>query len=330
MDISRTLFNASALQLGLLTFAVPAIAAPFNQATYSVGLAAVQAPNTPAATTPGATGSQLSQITASTPTPIAVQVTGSADTGPNQNGYGYANGHAYARAEAGILKASAQAEAQAVAQPSTNVGASARAHAVAKFADSATFTASGSTPYQNVLIISGNLILDGFMSATNGFGEVKVGGTGLNTQAAFGEWSGDSNGRQKSAYGNYSSWVPGSTVTIPFSFTVYGGQATEINYWLDVTAMAGVSFPKCSASGGLCNIVETSNSNVNLDYSHTLAWGGVTATDWFGNAVQINTSSLSGFNYAAAYTPTVPVPAAAWLFGSGLLGLIGVARRKAA
>jgi hypothetical protein len=25
---------------------------------------------------------------------------------------------------------------------------------------------------------------------------------------------------------------------------------------------------------------------------------------------------------------TVPVPAAAWLFGSGLLGLVGVARRK--
>jgi hypothetical protein len=25
---------------------------------------------------------------------------------------------------------------------------------------------------------------------------------------------------------------------------------------------------------------------------------------------------------------TVPVPAAAWLFGSGLLGLVGIARRK--
>ncbi len=29
-------------------------------------------------------------------------------------------------------------------------------------------------------------------------------------------------------------------------------------------------------------------------------------------------------------TPAVPVPAAAWLFGSGLLGLAGVARRRAA
>lgn len=35
------------------------------------------------------------------------------------------------------------------------------------------------------------------------------------------------------------------------------------------------------------------------------------------------------FDYYLTLTPTaVPVPAAAWLFGSGLLGLVGVARRK--
>ena len=31
----------------------------------------------------------------------------------------------------------------------------------------------------------------------------------------------------------------------------------------------------------------------------------------------------------AAGISAVPVPAAVWLFGSGLIGLIGVARRKA-
>ncbi|MCK4707388.1 MAG: VPLPA-CTERM sorting domain-containing protein [Gammaproteobacteria bacterium] len=36
-------------------------------------------------------------------------------------------------------------------------------------------------------------------------------------------------------------------------------------------------------------------------------------SDWFGGSVS---------------TSTVPVPAAVWLFGSGLLGLIGVARRR--
>jgi len=36
-------------------------------------------------------------------------------------------------------------------------------------------------------------------------------------------------------------------------------------------------------------------------------------------------------DFATIITPSVssvPVPAAAWLFGSGLLGLIGVARRR--
>jgi len=42
---------------------------------------------------------------------------------------------------------------------------------------------------------------------------------------------------------------------------------------------------------------------------------------WTGGAV--NALSLDDIEIAA-----VPVPAAAWLFGSGLLGLIGVARRK--
>ena len=39
---------------------------------------------------------------------------------------------------------------------------------------------------------------------------------------------------------------------------------------------------------------------------------------------------LGSFSMDNVYTSVVPVPAAAWLFGSGLLGLIGVARRKKA
>ena len=37
-----------------------------------------------------------------------------------------------------------------------------------------------------------------------------------------------------------------------------------------------------------------------------------------------------GYDLAFHVVSTVPVPAAVWLFGSGLLGLIGFARRKAA
>ena len=37
---------------------------------------------------------------------------------------------------------------------------------------------------------------------------------------------------------------------------------------------------------------------------------------------------LTGSSLTAKAGPVVPVPAAVWLFGSGLLGLVGVARRK--
>ncbi len=39
---------------------------------------------------------------------------------------------------------------------------------------------------------------------------------------------------------------------------------------------------------------------------------------------------FGGYNANFNFTSAVPVPAAVWLFGSGLLGLVGVARRKKA
>ena len=54
--------------------------------------------------------------------------------------------------------------------------------------------------------------------------------------------------------------------------------------------------------------------------------------DFFDSADSYNRASGLPINfllYRDAAVSSVPVPAAAWLFGSGLLGLIGVARRKA-
>ncbi len=45
--------------------------------------------------------------------------------------------------------------------------------------------------------------------------------------------------------------------------------------------------------------------------------------DWWGYWTMIGEVEFSG-------TTLVPVPAAAWLFGSGLLGLIGVAKKRKA
>ena len=62
---------------------------------------------------------------------------------------------------------------------------------------------------------------------------------------------------------------------------------------------------------------------------------GSTYTLWYSARVPAG-APFAGTDYALYLTgtvvqgaPPVPVPAAVWLFGSGLLGLIGVARRKA-
>jgi len=58
---------------------------------------------------------------------------------------------------------------------------------------------------------------------------------------------------------------------------------------------------------------------------------------WTEGVIQIGFNNLTG-NYDGSgrlydnlnFAPAVPVPAAVWLFGSGLLGLVGVARRRKA
>lgn len=327
MKTTQTLLSVVALCTGLLAISTEAGAALENHAEYSVRLQAVQASGAGSTTYPGSSDSQSSYSYAPySSLPVPVQVAGSANTGTNQNGLGYAVGHGYARAEAGVLKAYALAEAQAVSNPTTNVGAGVVVSALAKFTDLVTFGSAGSVPY-NALIVSGNLLLTGNMSGS--YARVKVGGTGLNPQRTYAEWIGEI-GRQQSALGDYSSWVPGSPLSIPFSFTVNSGQATELSYWLDVYASAGANFQPCvdSLGGGICDVAQMASSVTNVDYSHTLAWGGVHVTDWFGTPVNFSVSSKSGFDYANPYVSSVPVPAAAWLLGSGLLGLISVARRK--
>ena len=53
----------------------------------------------------------------------------------------------------------------------------------------------------------------------------------------------------------------------------------------------------------------------------------------YGNCIDYWTTDLSIHDYGYALlsaTTVVPVPATVWLFGSGLIGLIGLARRKKA
>jgi hypothetical protein len=67
--------------------------------------------------------------------------------------------------------------------------------------------------------------------------------------------------------------------------------------------------------------------SASADFTNTVVWGGmrgVTLTD--GTVVtDWTTTSGSGFDYGSA--SVIPLPAAAWLLGSGLLGLAGLRRR---
>lgn len=71
----------------------------------------------------------------------------------------------------------------------------------------------------------------------------------------------------------------------------------------------------------LTNVSESLDSNGQLLLSGDLQWTGLWAS-----VAQANTNVVVG---SISLTPAaVPVPAAVWLFGTGLLGMIGAARRK--
>lgn len=73
----------------------------------------------------------------------------------------------------------------------------------------------------------------------------------------------------------------------------------------------------------LTDVSESVNGNGELLLSGNLKWTGL----WAG-LTGANTNAVVGtFNLAPA---AVPVPAAVWMFGTGLLGLLGAARKKSA
>lgn len=112
---------------------------------------------------------------------------------------------------------------------------------------------------------------------------------------------------------------PSSSLTGVFSFDIPFTFGTSFQMYADLTAFTQAL---ASAPGDLASAYS--------NFGSSGYWGGISDIHLADGTVLSGYSltSDSGFNWTNAYPTTVPVPAALWLFGSGLLGLIGVSRRK--
>ena len=93
-------------------------------------------------------------------------------------------------------------------------------------------------------------------------------------------------------------WNQGSNFT--------SGNSNNGNFDLNGTALAG------------------DGSAVLVSSSNVANWGFFAGTP-YTEVFSVNFACVSG---CSVTPPAVPVPAAVWLFGSGLVGLAGIARRK--
>ena len=100
---------------------------------------------------------------------------------------------------------------------------------------------------------------------------------------------------------------------------------------VDLTATDFVSVPTFFTKNSWTFDLET------LDYVSgtspaTLDFGGTgfitSSTDSVKHTVNWTFTASDATTYSMNVTTVVPVPAAVWLFGTGLIGLVGVARRK--
>ena len=118
---------------------------------------------------------------------------------------------------------------------------------------------------------------------------------------------------------------PGNGVDTTVS-TVDGGDI-QIDGWEDINAFYGTSGENVNG--------RTRLAQISLRYDSTGVASGVwqsTGLGWDADTLDASNVSIDSTDPAwgslLVQTTAVPVPAAVWLFGSGLLGLVGIARRK--
>jgi len=114
----------------------------------------------------------------------------------------------------------------------------------------------------------------------------------------------------------------------------YGGSGVD-SLPIPVPSIVGIAGPSfvgdyiaTSEVGATLTLTDTDQFVLALFDGTT--WYENTATYVGANSytVEFDTESGSVLTIDVEVIPEVPVPAAAWLFGSGLIGLVGIARRR--
>lgn len=81
-------------------------------------------------------------------------------------------------------------------------------------------------------------------------------------------------------------------------------------------AFYGLSF---NQQGGSCDNYSYTNNQVNQNSLYYSAWAGVDTTSFVSPIVNLSLRNVS---------PEMPLPAAIWLFGSAVVGMFGLGKRK--
>lgn len=241
---------------------------------------------------------------------------------------------AYAYADYGVLKASGHAESVGgVPNTLVNLGdANSRALSV----DGVTISSAGFARFTPAML-NASFAISGDYSRIGGFA-INPGAFDGYTAATQGNWS-------VSIWNNYYSGGESGTLyqtgyeEILRSVTLDGVTNNSVSdifglYSVQVPIQLGEMFDIRMEIGGRAYALAfgagaSSSSGYNLGQS--AYWGGITSVTVNGQEIPFSLISQSGHDWMQSSIPSaIPVPAAAWLFGSGLLGLIGISRRKKA
>lgn len=247
---------------------------------------------------------------------------------------GFGNVNASAWATNGALGLSGLLEVQARQQADGYAAGEASLVAKAYWEDRLSFSVA-SLPAGTLLRVSGAMLLDGFVSNSGTTIDLLGYGTGMNFNQNWTQWSmsctrGSSSCSYTDANYNSGNWNSGTQLALPFIFYVANGGSRDVTYSLQLHMGASVNFAPCANPvGGACTNGKFGGKVGELDFGHTLAWGGATVTDEWGNPVSgVTISSQSGFDYSKAYAAAVPEPSQAATLAAGLAVLAGLIWRR--